>query len=120
MAPLQCQASDGQQCCSIEWFDQGWRCPYEWRPNDLNVSIGTTVEVTLATARLWTHCIGDPASEIFRKSDLQGLHYEVLGVHRTPQYTQVKVRCHDTQLEVWLNVWHRTGSSGVRHARILH
>ena len=120
MVHLRCEATFGQQCCSIEWFDHGWRCPYQWRPNDLNVSIGATVEVTLATARLWTHRIGDRGSELFRDSDLQGLHYEVLDVHLTPRYTQVKVQCHDTQLEAWLNVWHRTGSSGVPWARIVH
>ena len=113
-----CEAPDGQQCCCTEWFDLGWRCPYGWRPRDLNVSIGTRIEVTLATARLWTHRIGDPESILVRNSDLKGLHYDVLDVHRTAQYTQVKVK--DTsELEVWLNVWRRTRSSGVRWARIV-
>ena len=76
------------------------------------VSTGSPIRVTLSYARQWTGRIGEP-SEIYCNRDLAGLEYEVLDVHRTGRYTQIRVNCHQTDLPVWMNVWSRYNVGGI-------
>ena len=54
---------------------------------------------------------------------LECLTFDVLEIHRTNDYTQARVLCNETQLPVWVNVWHRYGrgkrSCGVQRAVVL-
>ena len=112
MAPLlfHCPCT-GESPCDMRWFESGWHCPYHWRPNDLAVSIGSRIEVTLPTARQWAGRFGEP-SEIHCGRDLMGLEFDVLDVHRTRSYTQVQAECSQTSLLVYMNVWHRYNRAG--------
>ena len=107
--------------CEEQWCSKGWRCPLLWRSRDLDLQRGCTIRLRKA-ARMWTKQFGDPESELYRRDGLEGLEFKVLEVHREFHYTQVKVDCNQTQLPVWVNVWHRFNehgrASGVRWADV--
>ena len=92
--------------CEPHWFPMGWSCPYPWRPRDLHVQCGSVVRLG-PSCRMWTGRYGEPQSELFRSRGLCGLCFEVMEVHRTKHYTQAKLLCNETQLLVWVNLWHR-------------
>ena len=120
IAPMcECPPGDSNEC-DPHWIDNGWQCPYQFRPRDIAVSPRDIIRITCPTARMWTGKHGDPTSEIYRRSDICGLEYIVEEVNRTRHYTQVKVICHDTHFPGWVNVWHRRRRCwGVRWAVVV-
>ncbi len=108
--------------CREEWLWNGWRCPFQWRPNDLDLARGSRIRLG-RHARMWTGRFSDASSELFRSTNLEGLILEVQDISRTANYSQVLVEDLDTNMLVWINVWCRYNlqrrPTGVRWAAVV-
>jgi hypothetical protein len=109
--------------CETSWLCRGWRCPYLWRPHDIDVRIGSVIQVTLRTARMWSARLGESHSIVIRSRGLQWEVFAVCGIHRARHYTQLHVEELDSYEEGWINVWHRYNANGdccgVQWARVV-
>ena len=74
----------------MQWQTEFSQCPFSRRPYDLKVDSGNTIRLH-KSARMWTGKLGDPSSELHRSYGLEGLEFTVIQVHRTANYTQVRV-----------------------------